>query len=80
MEGTNIFRKLIKVLSTPEADLIREDHLLKDTLQEIFDFYEQSSKTMTKMFERKYAQDVDGRILVLQNLFLHKQLIEINSK
>lgn len=80
MEGTNIFRKLIKVLSTPEADLIRGDHLLKGTLQEIFDFYEQSSKKMTKLFERKYAQDVDGRILILQNLFLHKQLIEFKLK
>ena len=80
MEGKDIFNKLIKVLSTPEDDLIKEDHLLSDTLQEIFDFYEQSSKTMTKMFETRYAWDVDGRILVLQNMFLDEHLIETKIK
>ena len=80
MKGKDIFNKLIKILSTPEDDLIREDHLLRDTLQEIFDFYEKSSKTMTKMFETRYAWDVDGRILVLQNLFLDEHLIETKLK
>ena len=76
MDNKEIFNKLLYCRCFPEKDLSISDNILKQTLEEIFDHYQNSNKTMKKLFETRYAWDVDAEIILLQNMFLGENQIE----
>ena len=65
MDNKEIFNKLLYCKDFPEEDLSKAQNILKQALNEIFDHYENSNKTMKRMFETRYAWDVSAEILLL---------------
>ena len=76
MDNKQIFNKLLHCMCFPEKDLSNADNVLKQTLEELFDYYQNSNKTMKKLFETRYGWDVSAENLLLQNMFLDEDRIE----
>lgn len=76
MDNKEVFNQLINCICLPEEELSNGQNLLKETLNEIFDQYKNSNKTMTKLFETRYAWDVNAETILLQNMFLDEDRIE----
>lgn len=76
MNSKDRFNKLLYILFTSDKKLSREEKMLNMALDEIFDYYENSSKQISNMFETRYGWDVDARVVLIQNMFLDYDNIE----
>lgn len=76
MDDKAIFNQLLHCMFFPEEDLSKAQNILKETLNETFDQCKNSNKTMLKLFDTRYAWDVNAEILLLQNIFLNADRIE----
>lgn len=76
MEGKERFIKYLSLRCKRECNLSNEDNALKMAMYEVFEHYEETSKTISKLFKEREGWDNDGHIVLLENLFLDDDKIE----
>lgn len=84
MEGKDRFNKYLSLRWTRECNLSNEDNTLKMAMREVLEHYEETNETISIMIKEREGWDVDGHIILLQNLFLDagriEQKIRMNDK